>query len=40
MGRTREPALINALLAVAGLTSAAILFRHLVHRIARLWERR
>jgi hypothetical protein len=27
---------MNAVIAIAGLTSAAVLFRHLVHRIARL----
>lgn len=31
---------MRAILAVAGLTSAAWLFRHLVHRVARLWDRR
>lgn len=32
---TRRPA-VSAVIAVAGLLSAAVLFRHLVHRIARL----
>ena len=27
---------LNAAIAIAGLTSAAVLFRHLVHRVARL----
>lgn len=27
---------LNAVIAIAGLTSAAVLFRHLVHRVARL----
>jgi hypothetical protein len=27
---------MNAVIAIAGLTSAAVLFRHLVHRVARL----
>ncbi len=27
---------MNAVIAIAGLASAAVLFRHLVHRIARL----
>ena len=27
---------MNAAIAIAGLTSAAILFRHLAHRVARL----
>jgi hypothetical protein len=31
---------MRAVIAVAGLVSAACLFRHLVHRVARLWERR
>jgi hypothetical protein len=31
---------MRAAIAVAGLTSAACLFRHLVHRVAQLWERR
>jgi hypothetical protein len=31
---------MRAVVAVAGLTAAAILFRHLAHRIARLRERR
>jgi len=31
---------MRALIAVAGLASAAFLFRHLVHRVARLWDRR
>lgn len=31
---------MKAAIAIAGLTSAAVLFRHLAHRIARLWERR
>lgn len=30
---------MKAVIAIAGLTSAAILFRHLVHRVARLWDR-
>lgn len=32
---TGHPA-VNAAIAIAGLTSAAVLFRHLAHRIARL----
>lgn len=31
---------MNAVIAVLGLASAAVLFRHLVHRIARLWDHR
>lgn len=31
---------MKAALAIAGLLSAAALFRHLAHRIARLWDRR
>ena len=31
---------MRAAIAVAGLTSAAVLFRHLVHRIAHLRNRR
>lgn len=27
---------LNAVIAIAGLASAAVLFRHLVHRVARL----
>lgn len=31
---------MSAVIAIAGLLSAAVLMRHLVHRVARLWERR
>jgi hypothetical protein len=31
---------VRAAFAAAGLLTTAILFRHLVHRVARLWERR
>ena len=31
---------MRAVIAVAGLLSVVVLFRHLVHRIAQLWDRR
>lgn len=31
-----DHALLDAAIATAGLTSAAVLFRHMVHRVARL----